>query len=419
MRDIILFIQKVDADTVASIQAYSKKQGTPYRIAVLYDETKNRRPKIIDGIDIVLYCNFSRPESIEKALHPYDGQIAAATCRLESYIPQFSKVIPFIPYVRTPNAESLLWAVDKVMMRKKFRSYDKSITPKFMVIHDDKKETLKKVHEKVGYPLVIKPAGLAQSLLVSICYHEEEFEKTLRQTMKKIKKIYLAQNRTQTPQVLVEEFIDGDMYSVDAYVSSRGTVTCCPPCFIKTGRSIGFDDFFGYIQMTPSKLKKESVLAAEEVVRKSVHALKLRSTTVHVELLRNEDGWKVIEVGPRVGGFRVHLYKHVYGFDHALNDVLTRLPKKVQVNKKVNGAAAAMKIFAKKEGIITKVKGIKKIQQLESIVSLTQELKVGDRTKYAKNGGMCVVRVLLFNKDRSRLWADIRRIEQTLDIQTK
>ena len=46
--------------------------------------------------------------------------------------------------------------------------------------------------------------------------------------------------------------------SVDGYVNNRGKVYFCPMVYIKTGISIGFDDFFGYMQLCPTQLKSES-----------------------------------------------------------------------------------------------------------------------------------------------------------------
>ncbi|OHA62698.1 MAG: hypothetical protein A3E07_00240 [Candidatus Wildermuthbacteria bacterium RIFCSPHIGHO2_12_FULL_45_9] len=45
-------------------------------------------------------------------------------------------------------------------------------------------------------------------------------------------------------------------------------------------------------------------------------------------------------------------------------------------------------------------------------------LKIGDRAIYAKHGGKSVFDIILFNKDRAKLLADIRRLEQMISIET-
>jgi hypothetical protein len=219
--------------------------------------------------------------------------------------------------------------------------------------------------------------------------------------------------------VLVEEFMDGSLYSIDAYVSQFGKIFFCPLVSVKTGKTIGFDDFFGYIQMTPPNLNPDSIQGAEIVAEQAIKALGLRSTTAHIELLRTEQGWKIVEVGARVGGFRHMLYEFSFGINHTMNDVLIRSGKKPDVKKKIIGHSAAMKFFAKKEGTLVKLTGIKKIQELKSMKKLYMYKKIGDSCKFAKHGGSSVFNLILVNKDRSELLADIRRIEQTVDIQVE
>ncbi|PIR76158.1 MAG: hypothetical protein COU32_03615, partial [Candidatus Magasanikbacteria bacterium CG10_big_fil_rev_8_21_14_0_10_42_10] len=163
----------------------------------------------------------------------------------------------------------------------------------------------------------------------------------------------------------------------------------------------------------------ESIAQAEIVAEQAIRAMALRSTTVHIELLKTEQGWKVIELGPRIGGFRHMLYEAAFDFNHTANDILIRLPKKPNIKKKEHGYAAAMKFFAKEEGKLVKLGGIKKIQDLKSLKKLYINKKVGDSCKFAKHGGSSVFNIILVNKNRSELLADIRRLEQTVDIQVE
>ncbi len=376
--------------------------------------------KCREVFDQVLQCKFSDPDSIRKVIKPFEKDLLAATSRSEAKMWYFANTIPHIPYLKTPTAQSLKWSVDKISMRKRFKTYDQSITPKFKVLKEYGRNTITEIEKNIGYPCVVKPSGLAASLLVTVCYHQEELEKSLGKVFKKVNilnRVYKEFQSKDTPTVLVEEYMEGDMYSIDGVVSARGKQYFYPPVFVKTGDKIGFDDFFGYLQMTPTKLKKNSVDDMEEVAGKAIKALGLRSTAFHAELLRTEEGWKMIEIGPRVGGFRSELYMQSFGLDAAANDIAIRIPEKPVISKKAKGYSAAMKIFAKKEGRIKSVKGVKKVQSLNSIVSMKQNRKKGDMAKFAKNGGKSAFNLILFNESRADLLADIRRIEKTLIIE--
>ncbi|MCI5108732.1 MAG: ATP-grasp domain-containing protein [Candidatus Pacebacteria bacterium] len=419
-KNIILIVSKTPVGRWAGDLSELKKNFKgKLKIAVLYAGplTTKKQKEGLGLYDYAEQVNFDSPASITKALLPIKDNLLAITTRSESNIPILRKTLPFVPYLKTPTGASLYWSTDKLEMRRRFKSYDKGITPKYMRVSDAKKETLRKVEKNIGFPLIVKPSGLALSLLVTKVHDREELDKTLKTVFKKIKTLN-KDFKEEEPRVMVEQFMEGTLYSIDAYVNSRGVVYFCPIVSVKTGIEAGFDDFFGYQQMTPTKLKKSSIENAHSVTEKSIHALGLRSTTAHVELMRTEEGWKVIEVGPRIGGFRDHLYKLSYGIDHPVNDVLIRIPRKPKVPKKVLGHSATFKLFPRKSGVITTLKGVKKVKELKSFDSIVLRKKVGDRVYPASQGGRSVFEVTLFNKERPRLLADIRKMEKMIEIQT-
>ncbi|KKR15376.1 MAG: hypothetical protein UT42_C0003G0003 [Candidatus Falkowbacteria bacterium GW2011_GWA2_39_24] len=417
-RNTVLFIDHISLTASQSISDYNRKikdQDSQLKIAVIRDARSNRQQKT--DFDYIV-CDFSKPLRLAKALAPYQEKLLAVTCTGDKNIADFAKVIPYVPYLRTPTEKSLQWSVDKVAMRQHFLNYDKKISPNFLVVTDDSKETIKKIKKEIRFPLVIKPASLGASIWVTNCFHEEELIQSLHKIFKHLHIAYKKDKRAEIPKILVEEFMEGTLYSIDAYVSSRGTITFCPMVQVKTGKEIGFDDFFGYQQMTPTTLKQKSIEAAQEVAAKGIHALNLRSTSAHVEIIKTEDGFKIVEIGPRIGGFRHYLYELSYGMDHSLNDIFIRVPTKIRVPKKVKGYSVAMKFFAKKEGRLKKLSGAKKIKELASYSKLTINKKPGDMCHYAKNGGRSVCNLTMFNPSRSELLADIRRAESHLKIIT-
>lgn len=417
----MLFVVNLPEDAQGALKELKKMYRYPILSAVVFDPKKRHQAALAkkDSVDILIPADFSSPSKVTKALMPYQHRFLAVTCRGEYNIGLFRALIPHVPYLRTPTATSLEWATNKLEMRKRFFAYDKTMSPKFAIVEDAGKASIVKIKKRVKFPMVVKPTGLAASLLVTLCYHQDELERALRNAFRKVRKLYREQGAPTEPKILVEEFMEGDMYSIDSYVSTRGTVYHCPIVHIKTGQAVGYEDFFGYMRMTPTKLSKASILKAQDIATKTVHALGLRSSTAHTELMRTEDGWRVIESGPRIGGNRVLMYELSYGFNHALNDILIRIPKKPVISNRARGYSSVLEFFAKKEGRITKIKGRKKAELLGSFHSLTQKKKVGDRAKFASRGGKAILSVCLFNKDRSELLADIRRLEKMVVIETR
>lgn len=418
-RNIIVYVMNLPAGAVASIRAYSKKEKKKFRVMLIVNsqDTEKKHKEKYGDLDIFLECDFSNPAHIAEVLAPYQDELCAITCRTESYMARFIQIIPHVPYLRTPTTESLRWATDKLEMRRRFKLLAKKFTPKYAIVRENTKVERARVIEKIKFPMILKPTNLAQSLLVSICYHEEDLKLALTHAFKKIKKIYAENGRIEEPKMMVEEFMEGDMYSVDAYVNGRGTVYFCPMVKVITGKNIGHDDFYNYMHLSPTGLKKERIELAREAATAGIHALGLRNTTAHVELMKVDDEWKLIEIGPRVGGFRDKLHSLSCDIDHSLNDILIRMPKKPIIPKKCKGFAATLKWYPKKEGKIIRLKGIKKCQELKSFIDIKLIKKIGDQCQFAKNGGKAVFTITLFNTERSRLLADIRRVEQLIDVE--
>ncbi len=423
-RDMILFVGSYLESQKRAMAKLSALLGKKLTACVLVDQTASKpavpakaskdEPRVI-----VLRCNLSSDLAIQKNLLPYEHRLLAVTCRSESNVLSFKKVIPHIPYINTPSELSLSWTTDKIRMRQLLSGYDKSISPKFLVAHDASAETLDKIEKKVGFPLIIKPSGLAASLLVTLCYHREELEPALAKTVRKIRSIYKKKNGRGEPRILVEEFMEGSMYSMDSYVNQRGVVYHTPLVHVRTGRAVGFEDFFGYMRLTPVKLKAHNAEPAKRIAEKAIDALNLRSTTCHIELMKTEEGWRVIELGPRIGGFRQEMYELSYGIDHSLNDILIRIPKKPVISKKAKGFTAVLQFYSKEKGRLQKIEGVNKVRKLESFKRVNFKKNVGDMCDFARNGDDPVFDIVLFNKNRSKLLADVRRLEQFTKILVK
>ena len=421
-RDTILFVNGIRPSTLEAVDTYRSRYDKKVRILIIVDQLKKKTVASLNelkkntGRTEILTCNLDSPVEIKKTLKPYMNRLLAVSSQFENSVPALQKVLPHVPYLNGPTEESLDWSTDKIQMRQMLRAHNPAISPKFTVIESHTEVTIAQIEKTVGYPCVVKPAGLAASMLVTLVYYREELEEALELTFNKIDDVYKKKMGRGNPKILVEEMMEGVMYSIDGYVNNRGNIYLNPPVHIKLGKDIGFDDFFGYQQSTPTKLRKNQVEDANYVASESIKALGLRSTTVHVELMKTVEGWKIIELAPRMGGYRHTLYHWSFGINHILNDILIRIPQKPVIPKKVQGYTAAFKFFARQEGKLVTIKGLKKLRELESYVNTVVYKKKGDKCLFAKNGGSVVMEVTLYNKERARLQADIRRMERAIEI---
>lgn len=421
-KDIILFVNAVHAPTYSALRMYHQKTGTRLKPVVIVDakikesiHSLNNQGHL-EGNAHVVTADFDDIASVQHALKPFRHRIAAMTSQYENSIAEFKKLIPHVPYLHTPTETSLDWATDKKPMRAAFNAYDPSLSPRSLQVHDANRHTIDAVEAVMGYPLIIKPSGLERSLLVAAVHDRSELAATLAHTFREIKKAHSKWMKRLEPTVLVEELMEGDMYSVDTYIAPDGTCRHAPPIKVVTGRKAGFDDFFAYLQMSPAGLSAVETRQACTTAERACRALGLRSITAHTELMRTPKGWKIIEVGPRIGGYRHELYALSHGMNHIANDVVNRAGLLPDIPAAPSNFAAIFKTYARQEGALQQIKGLEAVKNLPSYVAMKVPYTPGDVLKFARNNGDAVVEVTLCHQSAAQLQADIRTLEATVDI---
>jgi len=423
IRDTILTINGVEPGLVKAALKHGKEMSIKLQGIVLVDRNYANevvsRPTDTTGIFKEVVCDFDNPDELQRAIAPYTDRLLAVTCRFEPAIPLFRKVIPFLPYVNHPSESALLWSSDKSLMRDRLSNYDRNLTPRYQYMESGDMSNVKNLLSDFTYPVIVKPTGLASSLLVTECKTEKELHACLTHTFKIIDNIYAKEHRRTKPGILVEEMMQGEMYSTDAYVDSKGNISCLPLVRVITAKEAGLTDFYGYRCIIPTGLPDEEVQAAFVAAKAAVRAVNLNSSTAHIELFRTSSGWKIIELGARMGGYREPLYAEAYGIDHYYNDLAIRMDKELKMPSNPIGNAACLNLYAEQEGIITSIDGIKEAQELESVVYVKAHAKTGNKAFFARNGGRLIVDSILSNKDADKLEKDVKELERLVKINIK
>jgi len=417
-KNIVLYVGQPTPETALAIDELSKHLKQKFRVAYVINKRANiAYEELAKKADFLYKVDAKDVTDVEKAIMPIIDSVIVVSCRNVWYMPLYAKMISLFPHLVMPTRDSIDATANKLVMRRKFRRYFPDITPKFTSVHSAKQEDVDKVKKFVGFPCIVKPASLAASRLVSICYHPEELQSTLRKTFRGLKSAYKKNKALVEPEVIVEEYMEGSTYSIDSYVDEIGNVKHLAPVHYKNGHDIGIDDFFTYRHLTPTRLSEEQEKKAFDIASKSIRALGLRSCMIHGEYVKQEDEWKVLEIDARMGGHRDLIYRESFGTPHGLNDLLTRMGEKPVIKHKVKKYTASFNIFPKKKGKIKSIKGLKKVRELKSLRQLIIKKKVGDMAGFAKQGFNKVLDITLSNENRSELLADIRRMEQAIVIE--
>lgn len=417
LRNIVLSINDVEDGLVSATKRHSQELGRELIGIVLVDEKHFDDSSEYKNTFKQILIDFDKPETIQNALKPYQENLLLATCRQESSIDKFRKVIPFLPYVYTPSESSLKWATEKNHMRKRLTDHDSSLGPKFITCESFDKKVVEQVDSELSYPVIVKPSGLAASILVSKCSNKKDLTKALKETFKYIDHAYSRDSGRGERIVLIEEMMPGDMYSVDAYVDHLGNIYHLPIVKVITAHSIGLEGFYSYEIDTKTDLDLIAQQQAFDVVEKAIKALHLNSSTAHVELFYDGETWRIIELGPRIGGYREDMYRAAYGIDHYYNDLAIRMGRSPEINDIPLSHAICFNIYPDKEGTITSISGVEDALKLDSVAYIHQHKKPGDSAKFAGNGGRFVFDGMITDKDYEKLRRDAAKIRELIKIE--
>lgn len=395
---------------VRRLRAEHGELGTPRLVLLTSDPGKYEKYSEVT----VIGTDYSQ-QSLTDIFASFTEEVKGVICRGDKYIQYLRQVVPYLPAgVLVSSEESLRISTSKRLMRQAFLEHFPEITPGFVKVNDANQDTLAMLGEKLAFPVIIKPTSLASSLLIQRCNGQEELERGLTNAFSQITVIYDREGRHEEPEIIVEEFMEGDFYSIDSYVQEKGQIVHCPPIPYIPANQLGIDDFFLYKRFAPAQLSAEEVEAAERAAEKALLATGLAHTSAHIELVRTGQGWKIIELGPRIGRFRNIMYRQAYGFDHGYNDLLVHVGVTPEVSTSLIKQCAAYSIYPSTEGTLVRIEGAESARQLQSVCYFQLHAQEGSYVKHAKNGGHALCEVILANSDEAVFGRDVKWFEENV-----
>jgi biotin carboxylase len=418
-KNIVLYINDFYPEFATAYTKLAARLGRPLRGIMLVDAErqasgKNRPDK--DGFFEEIVVDFSDAAALHKALKPLEDNLLLVSCDSERSQLYFKKVIPHVPYVLTPTERSLEWSTNKGKMREMLTSYDPTISPKAVVVHDAAPATVAKVVAELDFPLIIKPTGLDASILVNKVRDETELQTTLTRSIAALEKVYAQHRGLGDKTMVVEEFIDGDIYSTDAYVDAAGQTYILPFIYCQNGSMVGLEGYQIYQSQSHHTLSATDIAAGQVVARKAMHAIGLRSSVAHIELFHTSHGWKVIELGARPGGWRQETYEVSYGIDHALNELLVKIGLEPDMPTNLKEHSATFRIHAPKAGVITAITGLDEAQAHPHMHTMHIDAQPGDDVLPSAHGGSMLIGGLMHHPDRKQLQRHVDSVRANIKV---
>lgn len=422
MKNIILFVGYFvpPAEIYQEIRSHF---GDEMKIAILYDKNNVNSKvescrKLVD-LDFAVDLATNEPEKI---IDEIGEQLYSVTTRGETFLELYARLLPTIgKYVLAPTAEAVCTSMSKSKTRNALLNSYPEISMKYVEFSTESNldEITSLINDAVSFPVIIKPTGLSTSMLVSRANSRQELLTSLSDIKECLDVIYKLRHGRGEQRIVVEEFVDGDLYSVDAYIDSQGKALFCPFVKTTTGVKAGKSDYYGYFQVTPSGLQDSQERDARRVAQQLIEAVGLTNSSSHIELIYTGKEWRAVEIGPRNGGYRSQLYRLSSGLAHNINDILIHAePDKIDLGAPKQYAAMA-KLYAEQEGIIADIQGVEEAKKVPQVKMLVQNIGKNDTFLFARNGGISIFEVILVGESEAELLTALHSVEDLIQVQFK
>lgn len=279
---------------------------------------------------------------------------------------------------------------DKIIMRSKFKDYEiktgKIFSPQFSEVKSE--QDLIDFAKSHSFPLILKPANLFKSILVTKNDNLDELLSNYRSGINEIQNEYINnQIIKHLPRFIIEEYLEGKMCSVEAFVNRKGECFFAPTIFdLTTGQDIGINDNFCYFGKLPTDFTENQMDELRETAQLGINALGLTNSAAHVELFFTKNGPRIIEIGARLGGMRHKIFKMAYGISLIQSEALINLDLEPELDRELVAYVSLYELYPEQDGEYVETLNWDKLLALKSIYSAYNFHKPGDKIGLSKHG---------------------------------
>jgi len=304
---------------------------------------------------------------------------------------------------------------DKNLMRQRFSTAPAPISPDFKLIKSE--QDILDFSSTHSFPVIVKPTNLVKSLLVTKNSNKEELLDNYRKSLDMSNAIYKKHAPNRTPQLLIEEFLEGSTHSVDALVDNDGNPLVLDQIVdYQTGYDVGYDDNFHYSRILPSKLSPDDQQKLRECAAMGIKALGMKNSPAHVEIIMTKNGPRLIEIGARSGGYRERMHSIANGIDLIGASISLAIGEKPSIKATRNDSIAVLELFPKSNGIFKELKHEKELRKLRSLYYVSIKALPGDSIGKSSSGYKATAIIILHNANKKQFDKDLDYVNKNVSV---
>ncbi|EKN70693.1 hypothetical protein BABA_04609 [Neobacillus bataviensis LMG 21833] len=264
---------------------------------------------------------------------------------------------------------------------------DQPYTPKFFSIKPNEPISSETIGSELTFPVIVKSPKSTGSKDVLFVETKEQLEK----------QIVRLQEKNPDETIIIEEYIDGNQYLVEALIYNKKIMIAGiieqeitqGKRFIITG--------YGVLANVPNQIK----VGIEQVLQSIISQFGIENGALHLEIRLKKDGWKLIEINPRIsGGAMNEMILAAFGFSLVEETLKLYLGESPSLMPRFTNYVFTQHLIVSKKGILEKITGKKKALSSPGVVKvyvkprkgtkLTPPLSMGHRYAYviAKGASM-------------------------------
>lgn len=221
---------------------------------------------------------------------------------------------------------------------------DQPYTPKFISIQPNESMSTKKICAQLDFPIIVKSPKSTGSKDVLLAKGKKQLEKHFENL----------RNRNPDESIMIEEYIDGDQYLVEALVyNNNAHIIGIIEQEITKGKRFIITGY-GVLASVPETIKS----GIEEVLNSIIAAFEIVNGALHLEIRLTKKGWKLIEINPRIsGGAMNKMIQAAFGFSLVEETLKLFLGERPAILPKHKKYVFTKYVIVKNNGILEKVTG--------------------------------------------------------------
>jgi hypothetical protein len=182
------------------------------------------------------------------------------------------------------------------------------------------------------------------------------------------------------------------------------------------GQALGIDDNFVYSRTLPTGLSNPQQQEIYNVAKEGMKALNLVNSPGHVELFYTNDGPKIIEIGPRIGGYRTRMYRAHTGDELDVTEVQLSQGVIPTFTDGIKKHITVFELFPEKKGLFQTITNEQELKKLPSLTYYSKKYKAGQECGLTKDGFKAVAIIIIEHKNARQFKQDKKFIEESVRV---